>query len=470
VVPSVWALALGAPLLAPAPAGAMEQKKRGKEDEDKKEAPNLKKARSAFNSEEFQGKVHNKSEIVQAVPYDAGPRLLHLFMVDVGQGDSVVAVCPGADHQPHVLLVDAGSTNKANAGSNLFEVLQRINAVQMEGKDEEALKAHHLKIDALVLTHPHKDHFSLVDAVFNEVRPEVGHIFFGGKRAEYKQGANNWLVGETYDYLAKKPIVYGDPGDHPVQPVAAAAKPEPSFTVGNCNAFVIAANSGKPNQTNDLSVVIKLQYGPAPHQAVMLTGDGEEIMEEAALHRFHEHPEFLQADVLKVGHHGSTTSSDPEWLHAVKPKVALISSGVFKDQLPRCATIEALRAMGLEAGAAEHQFACFNVHADLDVVFPAGQLTSRLRGGKLDVEAVEEAEGGEALPKTHETALKDHKELAARLKELHSLPDSTEGAGQLIVRQRSTAPVFGTLQGGATSHSLHLQVAADGSITVNGFE
>jgi beta-lactamase superfamily II metal-dependent hydrolase len=93
---------------------------------------------------------------------------------------------------------------------------------------------------------------------------------------------------------------------------------------------------------NDSSLVLRISYGS---RAALLVGDAEQAEERALLAR---PPGSLRADLLKVGHHGSRTSSSPELLTAVRPALAAISAGVrnrFGHPHPR--TLAALGAQGI---------------------------------------------------------------------------------------------------------------------------
>jgi competence protein ComEC len=76
------------------------------------------------------------------------------------------------------------------------------------------------------------------------------------------------------------------------------------------------------SSANDNSLVIRVSFG---QRAVLLVGDAEDEAEERLLH---SRPEALRADLLKVGHHGSRTSTSAAFLRAVSPSLAAISCGV----------------------------------------------------------------------------------------------------------------------------------------------
>jgi competence protein ComEC len=77
-----------------------------------------------------------------------------------------------------------------------------------------------------------------------------------------------------------------------------------------------------PQAKNNDSLVVRLQYGD---RSILLPGDAEKQVEYVMLGE--NEPEFLHADVLKVGHHGSKNSTMPEFLSAVAPQISIISAG-----------------------------------------------------------------------------------------------------------------------------------------------
>lgn len=78
------------------------------------------------------------------------------------------------------------------------------------------------------------------------------------------------------------------------------------------------------NALNNNSIVVKLSYKDF---SMLLTGDIEEIAEKKILEEYKNDLQILKSTVLKVGHHGSKTSSIPEFVEAVKPKIGLIGVG-----------------------------------------------------------------------------------------------------------------------------------------------
>jgi beta-lactamase superfamily II metal-dependent hydrolase len=115
-------------------------------------------------------------------------------------------------------------------------------------------------------------------------------------------------------------------------------------SLGGARVTVLAPCPGPTPDAgaNDSSFVIRLEHGA---RAVLLVGDAE-ALEEGALLR--DHPAELRADLLKVGHHGSRTSTGAAFLAQVCPSIAVISSGVRnRFGHPHPTTLAALAARGV---------------------------------------------------------------------------------------------------------------------------
>jgi competence protein ComEC len=238
---------------------------------------------------------------------------LVLRFVDVGQGDSILVKTPGG----RAWLVDGGGRRKANT--------QAIQA------DMAALGIE--RLDGIVVSHPHLDHFGglirLVDAV------EVGQVFYGID-----------IDATTYnrfkERLAARGIPYrrATPGPKPWDPAldveilhargqaeldVAIAVQAQDFGVTEAEigeVLIHGCSEATPFgiDLNDFSVVLRV--GLADRQ-VLLTGDATEHVEAWLL----EHGKDVEAEILKVAHHGSRYSSTPEFLDEVAPDVAAIQSG-----------------------------------------------------------------------------------------------------------------------------------------------
>jgi len=218
----------------------------------------------------------------------APPPVLRVTVLDVGQGDSLVIQTPGG----RVLIVDAGrAMGEDDVGRRVVLPFLRAQGIN--------------RVDALLLTHADDDH--------------VG-------------GAATLLERITIDRL----LVSAVPSDAPLyRRILQAARrrsiPILSLARGQTLDFhdgVIAeilnpppeGPPGREHPDNNASLVLRLRYGST---ALLLTGDAEREAEKDMLRAGAD----LRADVLKVGHHGSLTSSSERFLEAVRPRVALLSAG-----------------------------------------------------------------------------------------------------------------------------------------------
>jgi competence protein ComEC len=211
---------------------------------------------------------------------------VEIHMIDVGQGDAIAVRTPAG----RWILVDAGLAGRGydTGERRVVPYLARRGARRLEG---------------LVLTHPHLDHTGGAEAVIRSLRPRwVGDPGSPSPSAHYlglltvarvenmrwvglRQGAGIAVDGVAVEFL------------HPEAVGALADDP------------------------NDLSVVMRVAYGDF---TALLTGDATALVEERLMRRYGEE---LRVEVLKVGHHGSNTSTTETFLEAAGPAVALVSAG-----------------------------------------------------------------------------------------------------------------------------------------------
>ena len=228
------------------------------------------------------------------------PKPMTAVFLAVGDGMCVVAETPSG----HSVVIDCGNQNTEDEGRAVALIAERC--LSRMGKS---------KIDALFITHPHKDHFSGLEILLK--RKPAKNIF-----VPYycSSGDNGYLrvVDEACAYGAELRRLR--PGDR--------------FFIGKGCGVEIFGPGKKHENENDNSLVMKLTSN---RRSILITGDAETEEEEevSALGG------NLLADVLQVGHHGSKSSTSEEFLRAVAPMYAVISckgGGRFKFPSPETMT------------------------------------------------------------------------------------------------------------------------------------
>jgi competence protein ComEC len=218
-------------------------------------------------------------------PFPSGSKDLTMTVLDVGQGESVLVEFPGRAK----MLVDGGGFPASS-----FDVGESVVSRFLWDKGIK-------RVDTLVLTHAHPDHYSGLAAV-----------------------ARNFKIGEFWE--ADKPS--GDPKFRALELLLAgvpAARPAAGFVrrMGGVSVealFPPDADTGGAPASNDRSLVLRLTYGAV---SVLLPGDIGSEAERAIL----ESGRDVRARVLIAPHHGSASSSSEEFLRAVGPEMVIISAG-----------------------------------------------------------------------------------------------------------------------------------------------
>lgn len=212
--------------------------------------------------------------------------------IDVGQGDASFIEFPNGE----VMLIDAGI---ASSSEKIIDYIKNL------GYD---------RIDYVIATHPHADHIGGLAEVIESF--DIGTIYMP-KAVSTSKTYENLLETIKDKGLSVKT---GKAGVSVLQ--------EDDLTIE-----MLAPNQDKYSSLNNYSIVLKIIYG---NISFLYTGDAEELSEK-------EITENVEADVLKVGHHGSDTSSSEEFLEKVNPKYAIISVGEDNSyDHPASSTIEKL--------------------------------------------------------------------------------------------------------------------------------
>ncbi len=222
-------------------------------------------------------------------PGRTGPRpvLLELTAIDVGQGDSLLVIFPtGA-----TMLVDGGGRLVyGRTRPTSFDTGEDVVSPYLWSRGIA-------KLDVVVATHAHQDHIGGLPAILENFRPKELWVGANPQPALLADAAR-LHIGVKYQHS------------------------EPAFDFAGARIEILSPPPDFPptKTINNDSLAFRIVYG---RRSFFLTGDIEKPMETRLLHSGSN----LRSDVLKVGHHGSKTSTTQPFLDAVAPSIALISDG-----------------------------------------------------------------------------------------------------------------------------------------------
>lgn len=220
--------------------------------------------------------------------------------LDVGQGDSIFITLPDGSS----MLIDTGAKS---VGGSVVAIIRELGVK---------------KIDRLILTHPHEDHIGGATAVLKAF--DIGQVWM--PRASH--------TTQTYEDLLLSIEAKGLGIDE-----AKAGKV--LMDNGNLKAWFLNPSRAYDN-LNNCSAVLALKYGD---KTFLFEGDAEKEAEEAMT--LSPSVKLPDVDVLKVAHHGSSSSSTKAFLNMVSPEIAVISVGAGNDYgHPAKTTLNRLKAIG----------------------------------------------------------------------------------------------------------------------------
>jgi competence protein ComEC len=208
---------------------------------------------------------------------------LILHFIDVGHGDACLIQCPDGA----TILVDAGSGYDYGRGSETTFVIDYLKKVGVR------------KLDLVIATHPHSDHVGMLGGVLKEFSADL--VLDPGKThttSAYRRFLEAVRANENTRYKL--------------------ARAGQNYRFGDVTLKIFYPTDRLRNKINDCSIVFKLQYGKF---SALFTGDAEAAAEGDIL-RAHLP---VKSTLLKVGHHGSSSSTTAPFLSAVAPEIAVIS-------------------------------------------------------------------------------------------------------------------------------------------------
>lgn len=217
------------------------------------------------------------------------PNDLHIYFVDVGQGDCTLIVTPSGKN----ILIDGGGSENYDVGKNTLLPYLLDRGIT--------------KLDYVMISHFDSDHVKSVLTILEEIKVEKVIIC-----KQYESSEN---YTELLKIIQKRNIF--------VKQVQKGERINIEKDISIDILFPISAELISENSINNNSIVAKFNY---KNFSMLFTGDIEEIAEEKLVELYGK-TDVLKSTILKVAHHGSKTSTTQKFLELVSPQIALIGVG-----------------------------------------------------------------------------------------------------------------------------------------------
>jgi len=218
--------------------------------------------------------LSSPSQSNQSIQKPEGCGNLTIYVLNVSQADSIFIITPGNK----TILIDAGSAMKPNSSDRVVEFLKKMNIS---------------RIDYLIASHYHEDHIGGMEKVF--AKAVVGKIFDNGNCANIstRTAEKFFALRSMADAVSVRDAI-----DLPSDGCLSEAR------------LMFPLQDRCSSDENGNSILVHIRYG---NKSFLFTGDCESKCEDAAINQGFA----IRSDFLKVGHHGSTTSSSVRFLDAV---------------------------------------------------------------------------------------------------------------------------------------------------------
>ena len=200
---------------------------------------------------------------------------LNIFYFDVGQADSTLIV-----HGDDTILIDAGNVSDGD------ELVKGIKGLGIK------------ELDIVIGTHAHEDHLGGMNKIVDAF--EIGKYYMPYNESSTTSYYKKLLTALAENDMGIEEAVVGDK----------------ILNNENLSLEILHVDNEEPEDVNDASIVALLEYKDLTY---LFMGDSTKVVEEKR--------NWPDVDVLKVGHHGSNTSSSKDFIAAVKPEISIISVG-----------------------------------------------------------------------------------------------------------------------------------------------